>query len=78
MELTRRFLASISFLPTGAARPRAVLKTIILFCPNMAARPSRTEWAKLKRLACWNADGVRSRKLELEHFVNQHCVDIFS
>jgi hypothetical protein len=28
------------------------------------------------RLACWNADGVRSRKLELEHFLSQHGVDI--
>jgi hypothetical protein len=31
VELTRRCLTSISSLPTGAARPRAVLKTIILF-----------------------------------------------
>ena len=41
----------------------------------MVARP-RTERAKLLRLACWNADGVRGRKLELEHFLNQHDVDI--
>jgi hypothetical protein len=31
VELTRRLLVSISFLPTGAAHLRAVLKTIILF-----------------------------------------------
>jgi exonuclease III len=31
---------------------------------------------KALRLACWNADGVRSRKLELEHFLSQHGVDI--
>jgi hypothetical protein len=31
VDLTRRLLASISSLPTGAARPRAVLKTVILF-----------------------------------------------
>ena len=31
VELTRRLVTSISFLPTGAARPRAVLKTVILF-----------------------------------------------
>jgi len=42
----------------------------------MAARPRRTERAKPLRLACWNAHGVRGRKLELEHFVNQHGVDI--
>jgi len=28
------------------------------------------------RLACWNADGVRGRKFELEHFLSQHGVDI--
>jgi len=28
------------------------------------------------RLACWNADGVRGRKLELEHFLGQRGVDI--
>ena len=44
--------------------------------PNMAARPRRTEGAKPMRLACWNADGVPSRKFELEHFLNQHGVDI--
>jgi exonuclease III len=42
----------------------------------MAARPKRTERAKPLRLACWNADGVRDKKLELEHFFNQHGVDI--
>jgi exonuclease III len=42
----------------------------------MAERPRRTERAKLIRLACWNADGVRGRKLELEHFLSQHGVDI--
>jgi exonuclease III len=31
---------------------------------------------KALRLACWNADGVRGRKLELEHFLSQHGVDI--
>ena len=42
----------------------------------MAARPRRTEWRKSLRLACWNADGVHGRKLELEHFLSQHGVDI--
>ena len=42
----------------------------------MAARPSKTERCKALRLACWNEDGVRSRKLELEHFLSQHGVDI--
>jgi hypothetical protein len=74
--LTRRLLTSISSLPTGAAHPRVVLKTVILFVPNMAARPRRTVWSKALRLACWNADGVRGRKLELEHFLSQHGVDI--
>ncbi len=42
----------------------------------MAARPRRTERSKTLRLACWNADGVGGRKLELEHFLGQHDVDI--
>jgi len=42
----------------------------------MVARPRRTERAKSLRLACWNADGVRGRKLELEYFLYQHGVDI--
>jgi len=42
----------------------------------MAACPSRTERCKALRLTCWNVDGVRGRKLELEHFLSQHGVDI--
>ena len=42
----------------------------------MAARPRRMEQVKPLCLTCWNADGVCSRKLELEHFLNQHGVDI--
>ena len=42
----------------------------------MATRPRRTERRKPLLLACWNADGVRSRKLDLEHFLSQHGVDI--
>jgi hypothetical protein len=42
----------------------------------MAARPRRTERCKALNLACRNADGVRVRKLELEHFLIQHGVDI--
>ena len=43
----------------------------------MAARPRRSERCKSLRLACWNADGLRRRKLEMEHFLNQHVVDIW-
>ena len=42
----------------------------------MAARHRRTERCKALRLACWNAAGVRGRKLELEHFLSQHGADI--
>jgi len=42
----------------------------------MAARPRRTLWSKALRLACWKADGVRGRKLEVEHFLSQHGVYI--
>jgi hypothetical protein len=31
---------------------------------------------KALRLAYWYANGVRGRKLELQHFHNQHGVDI--
>ena len=43
----------------------------------MAARPRRTVRCKALQLACWNGDGVRGRKLELEHFLNQNGVDIY-
>jgi hypothetical protein len=39
VELTRRLLTSISFLPNGAARPRAVLKTVILFVAEYGSTP---------------------------------------
>ena len=42
----------------------------------MAARPNWTVRFKALRLAWWNADGVRGRKLELKHFLSQHGVDI--
>jgi hypothetical protein len=41
----------------------------------MVARPRRTP-CKVLRLACWNADGVRGRKLELEQFLSEHGFDI--
>jgi hypothetical protein len=31
---------------------------------------------KTLRLACWNADGVRGRKFELDKFFGQHGVDM--
>ena len=42
----------------------------------MSARPRRTVRCKALCIDCWNADGVRGRKLELEHFLSQHGVDI--
>jgi hypothetical protein len=39
VELTRRPLTSISFLPTRAACPRAVLKTVILFVAEYGSTP---------------------------------------
>ena len=42
----------------------------------MAARPRRTARCRALRLSCWNADGVRGRKPELENFLSQHGVDI--
>jgi len=42
----------------------------------MTAGPRRTVLCKDLLLACWNAEGVRGMKLELEHFLSQHGVDI--
>jgi hypothetical protein len=39
VELTRWLLTSVSSLPTGAARPRAVLKTVILFVAEYGSTP---------------------------------------
>jgi hypothetical protein len=39
VELTRRVLTSLSSLPTGVARLRAVLKTIILFVAEYGSTP---------------------------------------
>ena len=39
VELTRRLLTSISSLPTGAVRPRTVLKTFILFVAEYSSTP---------------------------------------
>ena len=39
VELTRRLLTSFSSLPTGTARPRAVLKTVILFVAEYGSTP---------------------------------------
>jgi len=86
---SRKFLISMAFPSkhawswlVGSSRqspPARGLSWRPLFCsrPNIAARPRRTERCKPLRLACWNADGVRDRKLELEHFLSQHVVHIF-
>jgi hypothetical protein len=39
VELTRLLLMSISSLPTGAAHPRAILKTVILFVAEYGSSP---------------------------------------
>ena len=75
MELTRQFLTSISFPREQPARGLS-RRPLSSSWPNMAACPRRTEQAKPLCLGCWNTDGVCGRKLELEHFLNQHGVDI--
>jgi hypothetical protein len=64
--------------PSPQGQPARGLSWRPLFSswPNMAARPRRTVRSKALRLACCNADGVRGRKLDLEHFLSQHGVDI--
>jgi hypothetical protein len=39
VELTHRLLTSICSLPTGVARPRAVLQTVILFVAEYGSTP---------------------------------------
>lgn len=39
VELTRRLLGIIFSIPTGAARPRAVLKTVITFVIEYGSAP---------------------------------------
>jgi hypothetical protein len=42
----------------------------------MAANPRKTVCCIALRLACWSAEGVRGSKLDLEHFLRQHGVEI--
>jgi hypothetical protein len=44
----------------------------------MTAWPRRPNGEKALRLAYWNADGFRGRKLELDKFLSEHVVDICS
>ena len=39
VELTYRLITSIFYLPTGTARPRAVLKTVIIFVAEYGSTP---------------------------------------
>jgi exonuclease III len=42
----------------------------------MATRTRRTKWTKALRLTCWNVDGVRGMKQELDHFLGQPGIDV--
>jgi exonuclease III len=42
----------------------------------MAARPRRSI-GKALRLAVWNANGFHCKKMELDHFLAQHGVDVW-
>jgi hypothetical protein len=44
VQLTRRVLASISSIPTGAARHTVVLKTVILFFAEYGSTPWDYQW----------------------------------
>jgi hypothetical protein len=74
--LTCRLLSTASSLPTGEIRPQAVLKTFILFIIEYGCAVKEIR-VREKPCGCWNADGVRGRKLELEDFLSEHGVDIF-
>jgi hypothetical protein len=57
-------------------RPRAVLKTVIVFVAEYGSTLQERWLCKVLRLNCWNADGMRGRKFEVRHFLNQHDVVI--
>lgn len=59
-------------LPLWAAPPRK-LSSLSL---NMAARTKKTNVGKVLRLAFWNADRVHGRRMELDHFLGHHAVDV--
>jgi hypothetical protein len=42
----------------------------------MTARLRRANGGKALRLAYWNADRIRGLKLEVDHFLSEHGVDI--
>jgi hypothetical protein len=42
----------------------------------MAARPRKANGDKALRLAYWNVEGVRGRKVELDQFLSEYGVDI--
>jgi hypothetical protein len=44
--------------------------------PSMSSRNRRTNGEKTVRLACWKADGVHGRILELDNFLSQNGRDI--
>jgi hypothetical protein len=69
-------LTSVPTLPSGLGRSRAFLKAVFLFLVSMAARPRLRTRIKTLRFACWKADAVRGRKLEIYHFLGQHGIDI--
>ena len=56
LELNRWLLTPISSISTGVARPRVVLKTVILFWLNMATSPRKTMRVK----HCASPAGMRT------------------
>lgn len=75
VELAHRLLSSIYSIRTGAARPQAVLKTVIQFLAKYESDLWKNEAGKRpvpRLLECC----LRGRKLELDHFLNQNYVHI--
>ena len=76
VDLTCQILASIPILPSGPCLLQSALITIVLFVAKYGSKLRRTKQVKALWLACWNADSVRGRKLELNDFLGQHSVPI--
>jgi hypothetical protein len=67
-DLTRHLLATASSVPSSTALQRTVLNNI-LFIASITAQPRKANGGKALRLSYLKADGIRGRKLKLDHFL---------
>jgi hypothetical protein len=68
-NLTRHLLATAFSVPSSTALQGAVLNNVILFICSITAQPRKANGGKTLRLSYLKADGIRGRKLQLDHFL---------